>query len=339
MTAWKLFFCVLLAGAVHAGGPTSPVTPSTDNSLAVLAYNIYMIIQAPAKNERAAELLSWLRGYDVVVLSEAFDDGVRNDIRAALADEYPYRTSVLGHHPLTNHGRPENGGVAILSRWPIDYEAERIYGACYSVDCGAAKGVKYARIVKHGQRYHVFGTHTQAGGNSTLQKVTTKLFDDLDPAVFADPPIVRRQQFDDLRDFIDDQGIPAHEAVVIAGDLNVDRFDQGEYVDMLQRLDAWQPEPIGLQYTSDSDINPLAGGRSYLDYVLISNRHRQPVYATAETFRPLASDSWQARILSLPWIIDPETRKPQVDLSDHFPVYGRIWYVLPPEQTMVVLDD
>ena len=57
----------------------------------------------------------------------------------------------------------------------------------------------------------------------------------------------------------------------------------------------------------DSSVNGRAGSRTYLDYVLVSNRYRQPV-------------------IELPYR-EADARSPTLlgndyDLSDHFPVFG-----------------
>jgi hypothetical protein len=85
-----------------------------------------------------------------------------------------------------------------------------------------------------------------------------------------------------IKSFIDDRGLSGTEPVFIAGDLNVDKYDEDEYAAMLCILDAWYPQSLGHPYTVDSTINGRAGYRLYLDYVLVSNRHLQPVDATVE---------------------------------------------------------
>ncbi len=54
--------------------------------------------------------------YDIVVLNEAFDDGLRRQLRDALASAYPYDARV----PESSIPTVQDGGVKILSRWPIE---------------------------------------------------------------------------------------------------------------------------------------------------------------------------------------------------------------------------
>jgi endonuclease/exonuclease/phosphatase family metal-dependent hydrolase len=257
------------------------------NSFNVLAYNIYMRpsgLFADDQAERGAVLPSKLRGFDVIVFSEAFDNKVRNRLLADLNAEYPYRTEILGED-----GRiTQDGGVIIVSCWPIIGEAQRLYGdVCVGGDCWADKGVLYARLEKHGKPYHVFASHAQAGRNMWQRRT-------------------RMRQLGIIKSFIDDLGLSDTEPVFIAGDLNVDKYDAGEYASMLHVLDAWSPRPLGHPYTVDSSVNRRAGYRLYLDYVLVSNRHLQPVNAIIETLIPHS----------------PRPLGDDYDLSDHFPVFG-----------------
>lgn len=79
-----------------------------------------------------------------------------------------------------------NGGVIIVSKWPIIHEAQHIYrSACHYSDCLAAKGVKYARVLKTigdtSKIFNVFATHMQvrsrrlAAGCASCQPVRLTL--------------------------------------------------------------------------------------------------------------------------------------------------------------------
>lgn len=264
------------------------------NSFNVLAYNIYMRpagLFADDQADRGAVLPSKLRGFDVIVFSEAFDNKVRDQLLADLAEEYPYRTSVLG----ADHGLVQDGGVIIVSRWPITAEAQRLFGdVCVWGDCWADKGVLYARFEKHGKTYHLFASHAQSGREMGQRRT-------------------RMQQLGIIKSFIDEIGPPGAETLFIAGDLNVDKYDAVEYAAMLRILDAWHPKPSGHPYTVDSTINRRAGYRLYLDYVLVSNRHLQPLNAVIETLIPRS----RTRLGD------------DYDLSDHFPVFGHFLFSSP----------
>ncbi|MDQ3565209.1 MAG: sphingomyelin phosphodiesterase [Pseudomonadota bacterium] len=293
-TALRALALLLVTNAVSAGDGIIERSYFLANSFNVLAYNIYMrptTLFANDQSDRGAVLPSKLRGFDVIVFSEAFDDTVRNQLLADLRGEYPHRTRILG----ADRGVEQDGGVIIVSRWPITAEAQRLYGdVCVGDDCKADKGVLYARSEKHGQTYHVFASHTQAGDGTEQQQT-------------------RMRQLGIIKSFIDGRGLSDTEPVFIAGDLNVNKYDAGEYAAMLRILDAWYPQPFGHPYTVDSTSNRRAGGRSYLDYVLVSNRHLQPMNAIIETLIPRS----------------PTPFGGDYDLSDHFPVFGHFMFPSP----------
>jgi len=274
------------------------VAPGGADTFNVLAYNIYMrplSLFANGQFIRASLLPAKLRGYDAIIFSEAFDDDIRSYLLGGLAGEYPHATAVVG----TDRGVEQDGGVIIVSKWPIEAQDQRRYqGTCSGSDCMSDKGINYARINKQGKRYHVFGTHTQAWPT-------------------AEGAGVRRRQFDILKQFIDSKGIPASEAVLIGGDLNVDkvRFPD-QWQDMLTRLNAADPGPAGHPYSFDPPTNRLAeqGAPSeYLDYVLYSKGHARPSWTYNQVRMIRSDEEWKEYFWEYAYW----------DLSDHFAQYGR----------------
>jgi hypothetical protein len=227
-----------------------------------------------------------------------------------LSPIYPYKTRTVG----TEHGIYQDGGVVILSRWFIENgqgEQRLFKDICSSNeedDCKADKGVIYARINKKGHKYHVFGTHTDAGKSS--QDVST-----------------RKKQFEIIRKFIEEKirstEIKPDELVMIAGDLNVDKYyaNSVEYNEMLRELNAIQPPLTGYPFSSDQNVNdllPHAGKRELLDYILISKSTQVPLrgsYNQVLFFR--ADQGWRN------YKLDKAKYKYFWDLSDHYPVFGQ----------------
>ena len=215
------------------------------HELNILAYNIYMratwlfrngqTIRCPLIVEAVAAV--GLPLYDVIIFSEAFDNSIRKSLLTRLRNAgYRYATDVVG----SDSGGITNGGVVIVSRWPILEYEERLFGT----DDLADKGVMYARIDKKGQVYHIFGTHTQAD---------------------ADEADVRERQFALLSGFISRKIATrpnrSDEPVIIGGDLNVDRKNAygTEYHDMLKQLGAKEATRKGpLKHTFDPQSNRLA---------------------------------------------------------------------------------
>jgi hypothetical protein len=134
---------------------TSSCNADRRNSLDVLTYNIQMLPDAPGlpdpfhKDYRAPliALHPLLQKHDVIVFVEAFSDSHRGQINEILRPSYPYQGRILG----TDHGLSQDGGVIILSKWPIEAQNQLIFGVCSGFfDCHADKGVNYARINKAG---------------------------------------------------------------------------------------------------------------------------------------------------------------------------------------------
>lgn len=277
------------------------VPNAAPTSLNLLAYNIYMRPVGTAPGNfmngqyiRARLLPPLLTGYDVIVFSEAFDDDVRNKMLNRLKPWYPYTTRILG----SDRGVEQDGGVIIVSHWPIESQDQILYkDDCSGTDCLADKGVLYARINKKGYRYHIFGSHTQADSGS----------EDIS---------VRKKQFKILKSFIDAKNIPSNEPVIIAGDLNVDKTRYfSEYKDMLNTLNASQPATKGHSYSFDPKTNDLAssGPSEYLDYVLYSNKHPAPKQAYNDVRMIRSDEEWK----EFTW------EDAMWDLSDHYAVFGR----------------
>ncbi|KAI9991313.1 hypothetical protein PInf_018994 [Phytophthora infestans] len=181
---------------------------------------------------------------DVVTFAEA---DIRTQ-RDAMLDQFRvfgfnYSTTIL--HDPDPFTSLLNGGVMVVSKWPIIREAQHVYrNACHYSDCLAAKGVKYARLLKTvdgaSKIFNVFATHMQ------------------------------------MRRFIDAIDIPHHEVtrssdpLIFAGDFNVDNHTFGDEVaHLVELLGAHEPRQIGKQYfTSDPHTNVLVGR----DGAAISNK-------------------------------------------------------------------
>jgi sphingomyelin phosphodiesterase len=268
------------------------------DTLNVLAYNIYMRPTSIFKNGqmiRANLLPRELRGYDAIIFSEAFDDDARARLLSGLRPWYPYATRILG----TDRGVEQDGGVIIVSKYPIEAQDQQAFGSvCGGSDCRSDKGVLYARINKQGRRYHLFGSHTQAWPTSESARI-------------------RRQQFEMIKTFLDSKRIAAQEAVIIGGDLNVDKIRYPrEFREMVRILNAEHPRQTGHRYSFDPRTNRLAeeGKPSeYLDYILYSQAHRRPIQAFNEVRMFRSDEEWK----EFAW------EYALWDLSDHYAVYGR----------------
>lgn len=276
-----------------------PAASTAPHILNVLAYNTYMrptSLFVNGQSLRQKLLVPELKGrnYDVLILSEMFDDDIRAATLNGLKSEFPYHTKVVG----SDSGANQDGGVVIVSKWPITAWAEKVFGSNSSgSDAMADKGIMYAKINKQGRPYHIFGTHMQADKGAS--DVST-----------------RRQQIQMMKAFVNSRNIPATEPVILGGDLNVDMTGRpSEYQQMLSILNAKHPMMIGnLKATWDPTINKCAdsGTPEFLDYLLFSNAHLKPVISLNEVRLHRSWDGWKQLF----------TDKERWDLSDHFAVYG-----------------
>ncbi|MFC8723369.1 sphingomyelin phosphodiesterase [Kitasatospora sp. NPDC057198] len=298
-------------GAARAEGAPAAVAP-----LDVLSYNTFLISTSLYPNwgqaQRALAIADaeFFRGHDVVVLQEAFDNAASDALAARAAAAYPYRTPVVGRSTsgwdATSGGysalTPEDGGVLLLSRWPILRKEQYVFEDACGSDRWSNKGFVYARINVAGQLTHVVGTHLQSTDSGCASGQA------------AD---VRAEQLRAVRAFLDARRIPADEPVVLAGDLNVDSHG-GEYPALLANGDlAPATARTGWANSFDPVDNSIAAYRypgepkEDLDYVLYRADHARP-QQYANTVH---------RFHSAPWTVSSwGTSYTYTDLSDHYPL-------------------
>jgi len=273
--------------ARRANAPARALPSDQDFSFDVLTYNMLLPPFLPqGQDQRTPLFAAQLGGYDVLMLQEVFSDYHRKILLRGLAAAYPYQSRILGR----DRGFAQDGGVLIVSKWPIELQFQKLFGElCAGKDCMADKGVLYARVNKQGRRVHLFAMHLQSGDENAG---------------------VRSRQIAAVKQLVDAMALPGDEPVLIGGDLNVDRFDNrrdGAFSAMTRRLDAVHPAPAdGGEHapTFDPARNPLAGDGTaqYLDYVLHSRAHLKPSSAFNQV-RPIFAG--------------------ERSLSDHFAVHGR----------------
>lgn len=260
------------------------------NDFKVVAYNIWGVLTATKIADRFSLVPAYVAGNDVVIFSEAFDNSARETLINRMSATFPYHSSVVDS-PLSI----EDGGVILFSRWPIVKSQQIVYDRCNGSDCLAAKGAMYIEVIKNGRSYHVVGTHTQAWNADSDREV-------------------RLYQLGRARALADNQLIPAAEPVIYGGDLNVDKllYADTDYVQMQNTLDVAAPSYSGYGYTYDPTVNAWGSdGREYLDYVLVSKSHAQPLsnINKVRIYRGTDDVIWRK------W-----------DLSDHFAVQAQLQF-------------
>lgn len=299
--------------------------------LRVMNYNIWMrpmgAFLFDGQVERAIMIPKAIPGIfkdgkmpDVIIFNEWFELLSKAPlIKGMKKIGYPYHTKVVGKNFL-KLGKVTDGGIVAFSRWRIIETSEMIFSKCSGHDCKAAKGVVYIKIEKKGKIYHIFGTHLNAGNIE-----------------------VQYSQMDEISKFIANQNIPKNEPVIIAGDLNVPKFEsendkwlkviepletRDHFENMLRKLDAPHPPHNAISTSTRK-------GAMFLDYILPVDGYQQPkksenIVLEYGSFSQTPWIKWEKgslfkriknvrELFSTNWPI-------RFDLSDHLPVVGVFVY-------------
>ncbi|WP_330276746.1 sphingomyelin phosphodiesterase [Lentzea sp. NBC_00516] len=298
---------VALTISVATPAVAAPVAPK------IATYNVFMLSRNLYPNwgqVARADLIDStgvLNGQDVVVLNEAFDNAASDRLLANLRDTYPHQTPVLGRSRAgwdVTSGRysdstPEDGGVAVLSRWPITTRVQHVYRDGCGADWFSNKGFAYVRIEAPSGPLHVIGTHMQAE----------------DSTCTSAPGGYRAKQRAEIKAFLAARNVPTAEPVYVAGDMNVIKAS-AEFPQMVAELGARTPDVVGHPFSWDCADNSVCRDQygpeyasEHLDYVLTVQG-------------PLLRNETR-RVKSPEWSIWSWGRKYTFnDLSDHYPVFA-----------------
>ncbi|MEU9211497.1 sphingomyelin phosphodiesterase [Streptomyces sp. NPDC048415] len=305
-----------LTAAALAGAPPASADTATTPPMRVLTYNVFLMSKNVYPNwgqdHRAAEIpkAPFFRGNDVVVLEEAFDNSASDALKSAAAGEYPYQTPVVGRSRsgwdatggAYSSTTPEDGGVTMLSRWPIVHKEQYVYKDACGADWWSNKGFAYVVLNVNGTKVHVVATHAQS----------------TDPGCGAgEAASMRSRQFKAIDAFLDAKNIPADEQVMVAGDFNVDSRGT-EYASMLADADLVGADArTGHPYSFDTQENSIAherypsDPREDLDYVLQRSGHVRPAVWKNEVVKEECA----------PWTVSSwGTGYTYSNLSDHYPL-------------------
>ncbi|MFE3650501.1 sphingomyelin phosphodiesterase [Streptomyces sp. NPDC059122] len=309
------------ASAATASAPAGPAgSPAVASAprLKVLTYNTFLMSKNLYPNwgqdHRAQAIASadFFHGNDVVVLQEAFDNSSSDALKSQAAAEYPHQTPVVGRSrsgwDATSGAysavTPEDGGVTLLSKWPVLRKEQHIYQDACGSDSYSNKGFVYAVLDVDGTKVHVVGTHTQSTDSGCKA---------------GEAAADRAKQLKELDAFLDAKNIPANEEIMVAGDMNIDSHG-AEYNALLANADlAPADSRTGHPYSFDTQQNSIAAyrypndPREDLDYVLFRNGHARP-------------SGWGNTVVkeqSAPWTVSSWGKDyTYTNLSDHYPVIG-----------------
>ncbi|MFC8277945.1 sphingomyelin phosphodiesterase [Streptomyces sp. NPDC057271] len=304
----------LAAATLASAAPSASAAEAP--RLKVLSYNAFLFSKTLYPNwgqdhrAKAIPAASFYQGHDVVVIQEAFDNSSSDALKANSAAQYPYQTPVMGRSKsgwdatsgAYSATTPEDGGVTILSKWPIVRKEQYVYKDACGADWFSNKGFVYTVLDVNGTKVHVVGTHAQS----------------TDPGCSAgEAAQMRSRQFKAMDAFLDGKNIPANEQVIVAGDMNVDSRTP-EYGTMLSDAGlAGADVRTGHPYSFDTELNSIASERypddprEDLDHVLYRSGNARPA-------------NWTNNVVleeSAPWTVSSwGTRYTYTNLSDHYPV-------------------
>lgn len=263
------------------------------DSLKLLSWNIYMlppVVKVTGKRKRAKAIGEKLvhSDYDILVLQEAFHAGARRKLRKELKSEFPYENGPAFRKVFS---LKTSSGIWMLSKYPIHELGKVKFRQKHGFDNKMArKGALMVEIQKGDQKFHIVGTHLNAGGS--LEVRASQI----------------RQIKDELLDKYHEEGIP----LVVAGDFNIDKREQAGLDSMLNILQMEDYELDGEQkYTFDHTLNDLGDGKSkgIIDFVYFKPEKLKLKNSTRRI--PLIEKIWS---------------KKRKSLADHNPVELLLFY-------------
>ncbi|GAA2099343.1 sphingomyelin phosphodiesterase [Streptomyces albiaxialis] len=313
--------CATAVAAALAATPVLAAAPAGAEEAApppvrLLSYNAFLMSKTLYPNwgqdHRAEEIpkADWFRGNDVVVLQEAFDNSSSEALKANASGQYPHQTPVVGRskdgwdatHGAYSATTPEDGGVTLLSKWPVLTKEQYVYKEGCGSDNMSNKGFVYAVLDVKGTKVHVVGTHTQSTDSGCGDGEAER---------------IRSAQFKEVDAFLDGKKIPADEQVLVAGDLNVDRHGS-EHASMLSDAGLVDSDSrTGRGHSFDTEDNSIAAERypdspsEDLDYALHREGHARP-------------EGWNNHVVderSAPWTVSSWGKEyTYTNMSDHYPL-------------------
>jgi len=189
----------------------------TRKDIKVLSYNIFLRPppaknnESDHKNDRLREFAKIMQNFDVICLQEMF--GLLNKRKHKLIN-FAKKNGFLYH---TDSPSPSffssyivDGGLLILSRFPILFSEFKSYTYGVYSDSLSQKGVLYAKIQIKDAALHIFNTHTQATYAHLDQNTSV---------------MTRGDQFLSYRKFMDEcleKYYQKTDLVLLVGDYNVD---------------------------------------------------------------------------------------------------------------------
>lgn len=203
--------------------------------LRVLSYNVFMRPDPIGwgdsgfcRAEKIGETLAdRAKSLDFVVLNETFESQAVDRLADALGEAFPYRAFQLPDRNFLS----TNGGLSILSRYPIRELYTETFDSCISWgDCFAEKGFLHAVVeVTSSVRVNILATHLESGAVSGSSET-------------------RNGQLAAIREYLESRDVGEDWPTLLMGDLNINGIrglvdfvgpeqpERSEYQQMLSTL-------------------------------------------------------------------------------------------------------
>jgi len=238
-----------------------------EDELRILSWNIQMLPRLLLKISRGPMRRSKLipqhiidDQIDIIVFQEAFDPRARRKLRKRLKDTYPHFAGPANSGAFRIK---TNSGIWMLSKIPLTELGTVDFKDCEGSDCLARKGALLVEAEWQGVKFHVLGTHLEAGGPAWLKK----------------------NQYHEIRELINAhrrEGVPQF----LCGDFNTDSDNPALYPVMLDTLEAEDGRLFSeLQFTSDELLNDMNKSnpnrephRKVIDYIFFRGNSFQPKF-------------------------------------------------------------
>lgn len=305
---------LLLVGALTDNSAKAE-SKKDDTDLKLVSHNVYMLSTVLYPNwgqYKRADLIgqsSYIKNNDVVIFNEAFDNGASDKLLSNVKKEYPYQTPVLGRSQSgwdKTEGSysstvAEDGGVAIVSKYPIKEKIQHVFKSGCGFDNDSNKGFVYTKIEKM-VRTFTLSVHIH---NLKILVVVLDMIEKLELNKWKKSVTLLKRK-----------NIPKDETVYIGGDLNVNKGTP-EFKDMLKNLNVNDVLYAGHNSTWDPQSNSIAkynypnGKPEHLDYIFTDKDHKQPKQLVNEvvTEKP---KPWDVYAFPYYYVYN--------DFSDHYPI-------------------
>ncbi|KAJ3044634.1 Sphingomyelin phosphodiesterase 2, neutral membrane (Neutral sphingomyelinase) [Rhizophlyctis rosea] len=212
---------------------------SSESKVRILTLNTFLrppLIQAAGgdfKDARLAYIIAnLLKNYDVIAFQECFGSfSPRRGTLLKAAKEQGFTHNACCPVPPVYQGRVD-GGIVVLSRYPIKSQKWHAYPRGVHSDFLADKGLLYSHINPTSTTHlHLFSTHLQASyhppgtPNTDKSSITTRL---------NQIHLIKRH-IDTIINSFSEPYNPATTTILLVGDLNIDSRSGDEF-DLFQRV-------------------------------------------------------------------------------------------------------